>query len=273
MSDGRSIELLLKELTAGRVLDAARKLRPSQVFDPRRELRVYERILRPARLGTPVLYATVADEPSGPYWLLVEHVDGSPLWQIGAFDMWEAAARWLARLHQLSASVVTETHWLPFRYDAAELHRWPPRALAACGASARATVHDIVGRYDQVVELLTAQPNCLVHGEFYASNVLVAGERICPVDWETAGTGAAAFDVAALAAGWDETGRQALVRAYRTACLAPPDEREFTLACEAARLHNAMRWLGLAGKWSPPPEHRTDWLHEASDAAERLGLR
>jgi thiamine kinase-like enzyme len=91
------------------------------------------------------------------------------------------------------------------------------------------------------------------------------------VDWEMAGTGPGPLDLAALVAGWPEPGRGAIVAAY-------VDEAPARLATEldeildACRLHLAMQWLGWSPTWVPPLDNAHDWVGEAIDAAERLGL-
>ena len=75
-------------------------------------------------------------------------------------------------------------------HDAAFYRRWMERARGFAvdprrgGAAAR--VEWLGERHDQVVEALLAMPQTVAHGEFYASNVLVADNRVAPVDWELA---------------------------------------------------------------------------------------
>jgi thiamine kinase-like enzyme len=136
--------------------------------------------------------------------------------------------------------------------------------------------------YDRVVQHLTALPTTFIHGEFYASNVLVqeiAGEelRVCPVDWEMAAVGPGLIDLAALTSGgWTAEEKTALALTYHAA-LRPRDERSpepeaFLVALDYCRLHLAVQWLGWASGWSPPPEHAQDWLGEALGLAGKLGL-
>jgi aminoglycoside phosphotransferase (APT) family kinase protein len=140
--------------------------------------------------------------------------------------------------------------------------------------------------YDRVVERLTALPVTFVHGEFYASNVLVhglaqeeegEGLRVCPVDWEMAAVGPGLIDLAALTAGgWTADEREALALAYHAAFVPhenwPPAPEAFLVALDYCRLHLAVQWLGWSPGWSPPPEHAQDWLDEALGLAEKLGL-
>ena len=111
-----------------------------------------------------------------------------------------------------------------------------------------------------------------VHGEFYASNILVSPGRVCPVDWEMAGIGPGVLDLAALATAWEGADRARIVAAYADERGAPVDEEDL----DAARLVLAVQWLGWAEGWEPPREHATDWLAEATaahDDSEREGAR
>src|SRR5262249_13985070 len=139
----------------------------------------------------------------------------------------------------------------------------------------------LAARYERVVEVLVSLPRTLIHGEYYASNLLIQTEcgpvRVCPVDWEMAAVGPGLIDLAALTAGrWTDTERAALCQAYRTAW---PSQTAWVLQPDAlptlldhCRIHLAVQWLGWSSRWIAPPEHQLDWLGEAVDLAERLGL-
>ncbi|MGN6256539.1 MAG: hypothetical protein ACTHN3_02160 [Solirubrobacterales bacterium] len=94
--------------------------------------------------------------------------------------------------------------------------------------------------------------------------------RVAPVDWELAAAGPGLSDLAALVSGWPEADREALVAAYA----AEPGVPAFTPRdLGLARLQVAIQWLGWAPpQWQPPPEQRHDWLAEAVELSEELGL-
>jgi aminoglycoside/choline kinase family phosphotransferase len=145
-----------------------------------------------------------------------------------------------------------------------------------------ATAHrlrQLAQNYDAVIEQLVRLPRTFIHGEFYASNLLVEptmrGLRICPVDWEMAAIAPGIMDVAALAAGsWTEEQKTRMALAYHTESSLNRvlSEDEFMNAFDYCRVHQAVQWLGWTRDWDVPPEHAHDWLNEALTCAERHGL-
>jgi Phosphotransferase enzyme family len=248
LEDGNELRLLLKDLRRSNLAPQALAAKPAFLFDPQREAAAY-RLLAPARLGTPVCFA------AGDDWVLLERVGGE-LWQHGDVETWSAAAQWLAALHTYFADNPPSTDHLVV-YDRRYLTQWMGRAEAW-----HPEVQALRAAHRHAVDLLCALPQTLVHGEFYASNVMVDGARIAPVDWEAAGIGPGALDVAALVTGWDGRNRQRMIDAYGRAS----DKH-----VAAAQLHLAIQWLGWAEHWVPPPEHARDWLAEARSASDRLG--
>ena len=133
--------------------------------------------------------------------------------------------------------------------------------------------------FHRAVDLLLTLPQVWIHGEFYASNVLIqtgeAGVRVCPVDWEMTALGPGLMDLAALTAGdWSPEARASMVAAYYAALpdqgMAQPAGADFAVHLTCCRLHCAMQWLGWSLTWSPPPEHAHDWLDEARSLAAEL---
>jgi hypothetical protein len=259
--DGRAISVIFKNLGRDAILDGASRVKPGFLYDSRREIDVY-RYLHPALdLGAPKLHGASGD------WLFLEYVPAPELYQIGDFEVWLEAARWLARLHASRASEpVAARKLVPqlLEHDAAYYDAWRSRAHAFAGAK----LDRIVESYPGVMDVLLALPRTLIHGEFYASNVLVQtteqGVRICPVDWEMAAIGPGILDVAALASGkWGRERRSMMAQAYCDALpetLRPPN---LIAAFECAQLQMALQWLGWSGDWPMYKEHAQDWLAEA----------
>jgi aminoglycoside phosphotransferase (APT) family kinase protein len=124
-----------------------------------------------------------------------------------------------------------------------------------------------------------ALPLTLIHGEFYADNVLVQETtddlRVCPVDWELTALGPGLIDLAALIAGkWSEPEKRAIALAYYGELVnnhrQPPTVDEFLFALDCCRLHSAIQWLGWSDKWTPSAHQAQNWLGEALRVAESV---
>jgi Phosphotransferase enzyme family len=290
LADGTSLELVFKDLSRQALLGTARRIRPAFVYSPLREIETYRTILAPEDVGTATCYGTVVDHRMGRYWLFLERVPGIELYQVGELATWKRVACWLALLHSRFAGRTEPlARAVPLlSYDGGLYRLWMRRAQefsdeaeSSQPKAVRRGIKWLAKRYNRVVERLLALPVTFIHGEFYASNVLVhntSGKlRVCPVDWEMAAVGPGLIDLAALiSGGWTAEEKEALAKAYH-AGLAPCDEwwtdlDEFLIGLDHCRLHLAVQWLGWAPGWSPPPEHAQDWLGEALSLAERLEL-
>jgi hypothetical protein len=274
-ADGTTVPLILKVLGRAALNDDARRAKPEFLDDPAREVEVYQTVLPAAPPGPPLCYGATAD-PGGRCWVLLERVAGRELYQVGEFELWQAAARWLARLHARFADRPGPPADRLVVHDGDHYRTWAKRAAAFAPRMER-----LVGRYERAVERLAALPPTVLHGEFYASNVLVsdapAGVRVCPVDWELAGWGPGPIDLAALTAGkWADADRRALASAYHEELVrlgaAGGSLGELLDALDWSRLHQAVRWVGWSTDWAPPAGHAHDWPGEALALADRLGL-
>jgi hypothetical protein len=274
-SAGRALRILFKDLSAaspreGEPID----VKPAFVRDPMREIAAYRSVLGPGHVDAPAFYGSHVDARSGRAWLFLEALDGELLWQAGDLAAWEAAARWLADLHGRDLPTA-QTPLL--RYDEAWFRGWLKRAQANTPPGA---LDRIAEGYDRVVQRLAGWPTTFVHGEFYASNVLVQRDggriRIRPLDWEMAGQGPGLLDVGALTAGrWTGEERRRIALAYfdaGPAAVRGGGREDFLDALAHCRLHLAVQWLGWSGGWTPPAQHAHDWLADARETAQELGL-
>jgi len=285
---GTRLELIVKDVGPEGEIAAARNTRPDFLRDPYREIAIYQDVLGRHSLGTPAFYGAAIDRQAGRFWLFLERVAGHELYRVGDLDIWMEAARWLAKLHSTfsaagkAAGPMSGTHLIA--YDREYFQRWIQRAreFAHSGDRARAdAIEWLSTRYEAVVARLVAMPRTLIHGEFYASNVLAqkteGGLRICPIDWEMAGWGPPLIDLAALVSGtWSTVQVVAFTGEYCSAFSTHSgDELDGGSVQEAlccCRLHLAMQCLGWAPNWKPPSEHRRDWLADALRHAEQLCL-
>jgi aminoglycoside phosphotransferase (APT) family kinase protein len=270
------LKVVCKRLDWDRLDATAQLAKPRFLHDPEREPCVYERLLPHGPAGPPRFLGAAGE--AGGSRLFIEWIDGRNLFQIGERGLWEEAAAWLGRFHAAFDEVSGDSpSGGPLVVRDADFHRrWLARArefgtLPPAGDDS--ALGRLVARHEAVVEALVAMPQTLLHGEFYASNVLIAdGEtpaRIAPVDWELAGPGPGPLDLAALVCGWPVDDRDAMRVAYgrgRGAELSAFD-------LDLARLQIAIQWLGWAPpQWEPPRGRRRDWAAEAIEIAAQLEL-
>ena len=288
LDDGSRLELMLKNLSRRAMNEDALRVKPDFLFDSQREIAVYRHIVEPQGLGA-ALYAAHVDPQSDGCWLVIERIDGRELYQVGELDIWKDVARWLGAMHDRLARLDLDQLKARARlvvYDAEFYHHWLSRAETALAKTpleskvSRAAFDHIRARYHRVLERLHALPVTVIHGEFYASNVLTATEdgrlRVCPVDWEMAAVAPGLIDLAALTLGqWTPEDLRTFSSAYLSAM---PDGAlgmtvdEVMEAVDYCQIHLAVQWLGWFSSQPPHPGHARDWLAEAVDRVERLRL-
>jgi hypothetical protein len=286
------LELMFKNVSREALLGDARRAKPTFLYNPLREIEVYETVLVSEQLGTATLYGSVVDPGLGRYWLFLERVPGLRLCHVGEFDTWKQAARYLAGMHN---SFARNTHvlaqagrgrWL--NYDRAFYWQWLRRAQTFVRTNESLQqgedwrgIERVAHCYNEVIGRLLVMQQTLIHGEFYASNVLVYQAegrlRICPVDWEMAAVAPAIMDLAALTCGtWTDEEKRSLALAYYDALepsgWRPSAPSSLLAVLDLCQLHLAVQWLGWSLDWSPPPEQARDWLSEALRLTEKLGL-
>lgn len=269
---GERVQLIVKDLAWERLLPAARSAKPAFLHDPQRAIRAQS--LAAGAGFAPVVHA------AGDDWILMEKVAGVELWQVGEHEVWWEVARALARFHRRFADDAGELRAACPQllcHDEASFRLWAARAVEALAGSDDPRASELVaavGGYSDVVRQMAATPATFVHGEFFASNVMVAGpgaQRVLAVDWELAATGPGALDLAAVSVGWDDEIRRGFLDAYHEEW-AQGCVEDLAATVDGCLVHLSLQWLGWADGWQPPGEHRRDWLGEALAAAGRLGL-
>ncbi len=276
LDDGTTLELMAKAVHWDAMVPEGRSAKPRFLWSEERERASYAAILSTLGLGTARYFGSYVDS-SGARYLLLERVHGVPLWQRGDLDAWREAARWLARLHvRVGARRATHSAAGPYllHYDRGYYQRWIARARAF-HRHRRHELQALTERYARLLEWWLAEPTTFIHGEFYASNVLIearddarSGCVARPVDWEMAAIGPAAVDLACLVAGhWTDEERAAIADAYwRESALEDghPCARDRSLqTLDYCLVHLCVRNLGWARDWTPPPDQVHDWLTEA----------
>ncbi len=229
LEDGASLRLVFKRLDWDALTDEARLAKPRFLHDPLREPVVYGSASRGrAARASPLLRLGNRSRGAADTGSSSSGSTAASSSRSASRALWEAAAGWLGAMHlrfgdgldrhrrAATCSTTTATYY----------RRWIERArlVRPCPGqpeSRARSVDWLAARYEPVIEELLAMPKTVIHGEFYASNVLVAGDaadpRVAPVDWELAAAAPGLIDLAALVSGgWSDDDREAIVSAYRS---------------------------------------------------------
>lgn len=275
LQDGSHRSFIVKDLSVSALTPEA--VRPAFVSDPVREIDSYRRLLDGLGVA-PDCVMTHVDVTRSRYWLAVEKVAGVELWQVGELDTWIQTARWLARLHRALAQSVSSGIPSLIHHDARYYEIWGRRALTFAAPGDLARVRSLLRHHDVIVRRLLELPQTVIHGDCFASNLLVEREDgavkgIRAIDWEMTGVGPALYDLAALVAGhWTEHQRLAIARSYYEEQGRYSSFETFREELDLCRLQLCIQSLGWAPNWQPPAEHVHDWLDEGVRLSERLGL-
>jgi Arc/MetJ-type ribon-helix-helix transcriptional regulator len=263
LAAGERLALVVKDVGPAGLSAEAAATKPAHTLDPGREIAVYRDLLSPAALSTPRFHGAAVDLREERWWLFLERVEGEVLTDVGELEVWCEAAAWAAGLNQ---AVSGDADVLLHR-DTGWHEGWIEAAIAALGDDELAA--RLRANRSPLVERLDALPRAFVHGELYPANVLVVRgkgrARIAPVDWELAGTGPYALDLAALVSGWSRDDREAMCRGFhRSMPPGAPSFAEVLAAVELCELSLALQWIGWSPGWVPPTAQRRDWTGEAS---------
>lgn len=290
-SSGETLPVVFKDLSPGSLSAAGRVAKPAFLLSPRREIDVYRKMLGPHRIGAPVCYGAVIEPVHDRYWLFLEHAPGVELYQVGEIDVWERVAGWLSAVHlRLASHAAGLSEHVPLiRYDSSYYDTWAHRVAAVLSSSgsdsapvgSKQLLLWVGERYPRFVSRLMELQLTIIHGEFYASNILVdvrtGAASVRAVDWEMAGVGPGLVDLAALTGGkWAEDQRVQIARAYWEKALTSDANShsasfdEFMAALDLCRLQLAIQWLGWSSDWVPPPQQTHDWMAEAIHLIERV---
>jgi Ser/Thr protein kinase RdoA (MazF antagonist) len=188
------------------------------------ERAVYENVLSRAPLPRLRCYGFAADDDDPGYaWLFLEDSAGRE-WRVERH--WETAAisRWLALLHSSCLhSCSADLPVFDTGYYRRQLHEARGaadrlRSAADVPDQDRMLLESIVEQCDQIecrwdvlAQLCSAMPSALVHGDIKRKNVHFRDESVFVIDWECAGWGPVApdlarIDPAAYAAVWKNAG-------------------------------------------------------------------
>jgi hypothetical protein len=158
-----------------------------------------------------------AMEFEGESWLLVEYIEGLLRLEKtdGRIEL-SLAAEKIGQLHR-STMGIRDPHLQHYGRDMIE--EWFSRAEANLVDAGVEDASRVLSTALQawVVDVLGGQAQSLVHGDLYPANVMCRPGSVWLVDWEAAGIGAGALDLAALVEGWPARHGMRAMAAYRAA--------------------------------------------------------
>ncbi len=247
------------------------------------EAEVYRRLLQPLPDFRPKCLGAYTDSTTGDTSLFLEYVYRS----VRVSDLsWKRAtrqpraltrtARWIGQFHAAHEARVGDPS-LAFlrRYDAEYYRGWARRMFEF--------TRPLQGRFPWLTQLsetgdewfaplLMARPT-VIHGEFYAKTILIRGQKLFAVDWESAAIAPGEIDLAALTegTGWPAKLVRECAREYQRARWPGGAPDGFRQRLGAARLYLHLRWLGDSPDKPITEKHRWRFRHLRA-GAKRLGL-
>jgi thiamine kinase-like enzyme len=246
------------------------------------EAEVYQQLLeRLPRFQPKCLAAHVAGKTDS--WLALEYIDRSvrlsdltyrrALRQPRAMAM---AAGWVGAFHRTQHRHSSDPA-LAFlkRYDADYYRGWAERTFRFSAPVQNrfpwlAKLRRAANRW---FEPLLASGATVIHGEYYAKNLLVRGDELFILDWESAAIASGEIDLAALTEGihWPAELVQMCEQRYLQARWPAGAPADFSATLDTARMYLHFRWLGERPDWTTREKSlwRFEHLHEA---AQRLKL-
>ncbi|MHC4652346.1 MAG: phosphotransferase family protein [Planctomycetota bacterium] len=239
------------------------------------EAEVYRRVLGPMEAETLALAGVYEAADTGRTWLVLEHLDNAMRVHLSEDpEAMGRAARWIGLFHTAGAAWWSRPELAFLKsYDADYYRGWASRTFAKAGPWRHRFpwVETLGGRVDEIIAILTSEPSTIIHGEYYAKNILYRDGRIYPVDWETAAIGPGEVDLAFLCDGWPEEYAREIRDRYCEARWPQgvPDGFERRLDAVTAYMH--CRWLGDQRSWKTA-DGGPKRMWELRAAGERLGL-
>jgi hypothetical protein len=232
----------------------------------RLELDMYRSILSRGRFGTLHLYASRWEPDPGRCWLFLEDAGRTPLHNVHDLPQWVDAARWSARFHAATRHLsAAQTRFLP-RWDRTRYGKCAERVqrlLPTVDDHERETLRAGLDALTANLDRLSALPRCVIHGQFFGSNIMLRPRktppRIAVIDWETAALGPPAFDLASIC-GCRWSGdkqlamRAAYVEQYETDTGEAVDWDAFCRELNAVGIYQALEWLVWWGPHRSVPQ-------------------
>ncbi|MEO7251008.1 MAG: phosphotransferase [Arenimonas sp.] len=243
---------------------------------PGYEAHVYQRVLQPLSLSSPRFFGAYAPPDSGETWIMIGFLgEGAGVDEAASpIEAMRLAAAWLGSFHAANEARLTEGA-LDFltRYSSDYYAQWPQRTQQFAGRwQARLPwLAALCTRASECADDWLSVPPTIVHGEFTPSNVLIRGDSILPVDWESAAVGLGEIDLVSLVENWPDHNVEMWQAEYRKARWAGSPPTDFERRMDLAWLYWHFRWLGERKDWFTSRHVMQRSVHLRA-VGERLGL-
>ncbi len=228
------------------------------------EAEVYKSVLAGIQLTTPTFYGACSDADTNKAWLILGFLQNAmPVKHLHESGAMTLAARWIGRFHATTeARVPGDRPCFLNRYDADYYLGWSRRTwlFAEPLRNQYPWLAHACETYAKAVDWLLAQRPTVIHGEYYSINVLIAGGRVYPVDWESTAIAVGEIDLACLTERWSEEWVREMELEYQRARWPEGVPPEFARTLAAARLYLIFRWLGDRPAWTTGEQCR--WRFE-----------
>ena len=243
------------------------------------EAEVYRRLLQPLPDFYPKCLGAPTDPNTGKTWLVLQYVSSavrvSDLVYKRATRQPRAmaeSARWIGKFHARHEERVCEPEFSFLkRYNAEYYRGWAIRTFefAAPIRKRFPWLDKLCQAGDEWFAPLLTAPPTLIHGEFYSKTVLIRGQKLFMVDWESAAVAPGEIDVATLTEGKHWRGQIAhqCEREYQRARWPKCTPANFSRTLEAAKIYLHFRWLGERPDWTL--REKTLWRYDHLQAAAR----
>ncbi len=237
------------------------------------EARVYEQLVSRFDGASPEYVGAYEDHSRGLAFLFLEELEGVLRVSKTAAGNMSRAAAWIGRFHRRHDLAQGAVPVFLTVYDRDYYTQWPRRALRL--------TRKLHGRYpwlgtvcdafeSEMVPLLLAAAQTVIHGEYYPKNILARRSTVFPVDWESTAVGPGELDLVSLTEGWPDEDKRACARSYRDARWPDGAPASHAPACRAAGMYWLLRWLGN-GSYFATGKHGVRRLNELGALAGRLG--
>jgi|SRR5688572_5879512 len=223
------------------------------------EVEIYRLVLEPLGIRSPRLHDAFLDTVSGETVMLIDYIENSVRLSKAEISRLYDAACWIAAFHKANQSRVELLAGQVRRYGSDYYSGWMNRAHEFWSAD-NPWLGALREAWNEFAQELQAGPT-IVHGEYYPKNILISGDTIIPIDWETTAIAAGEIDVVFLTERWPDAIREACESAYRQARWPEGPPASFHRRLLLANMYAQLLRLG----------HRKHLVSE-KEAAQRLGI-